>query len=89
MNELLHNPRIVFASTMYGYTGESTVRANRDLTEKDFKKWYDHTIKSIPKKAEVDVYAVYDSEDGWVDITADWFIHEMNMENDARCVPFN
>lgn len=94
MSEVLTNPRIVFVETMYGFTGEFVMSANRDLTEKDFKKWYDHTIKSIPKKADVDVYAIYDTEDGWADITSNWFIHEMNMKMDAvngipEELPFN
>lgn len=87
MNQVLHNPVIVVIDESFGYTAEYEHSAGRDLTEREFKKWYDHMSKNLPEF--ITTVALYSDDEGVHEITADWFFHEMNMWNDARCVPFN
>ena len=88
MNQLLREPRIVFFETMYGCTAHSEKRAGRDLTEREFKKWYNHVTKNMPDF--ISAMAEYSDEDGDEhEITQHWFIHEMNMWHNANSFPFN
>ena len=77
--KILKNCRICFSDSCYGYTAQSFRFPTRDLTEKEFKKWYKHICKSLPKFCDIDVYAFIDNEDGdCYDLTMDWVDLEMS-----------
>ena len=75
--EMLKNPRIVFIDTSFGYTGESAIFANRELTEKDFKKWYNNVCRRNRFNHKVDVFAEYGVEDDYHEISQYWAHEEM------------
>lgn len=88
MSEVFKAPKIRFFETMYGYTSYSEREAGRDLSEKDFRKWYNHYIKRVPEY--IDVAAIYTDDDGdELDISQYWFMHEVSMWEDANNLPFN
>ena len=84
----MKNPALVFFDTAYGYTASSTIKAGRDLTEKELRKWWRHYADRAPHY--VDVGATYEREDGEViDATAYWVMHECAMYSDAHSAIFN
>ena len=82
MDKLLKNPRITNYDTMYGYVGSSSIFAGRDLTEKDFKKWYKNYLKRLGKAIRyMDVIAEYDDDELDVcDLTSYWYNVEMQHD---------
>ena len=81
-DKLLKNPRITTYETMYGCTGSSSVFAGRDLTEKDFKKWFKHYLRRMGKAIRyIGVIAEYDDEEFDVcDLTSYWYNVEMSHD---------
>lgn len=77
--KILKNCRICFSDSCYGYTAQSFRFPTRDLTEKEFKKWYKHICKSLPKFCDIDVYALYNDEEGYeCNLTMYWANLEMD-----------
>ena len=74
---------MVFVDSSFGYTAESRIEAGRDdLTLKDFKKWWKHTLKTIPFEAwlNIDVLAEYEDEDGLHEMAMYWGNEEMTHD---------
>jgi len=83
---MLKNPRIkIIDDGCFGYTGSWVLYADRDLTEKDFKKWFNHVWKHLAPNDNA--YAISDDEDGdgYHEWSQWWAIQE--MQNDPA-IPF-
>lgn len=85
MDKLLHNPHLTFLDDAFGYTGESRVYAGRDLTERDFKKWYNHVWERNKFNSYLIILAHYEDEDGLHELANYWGMQE--MQNDPH-IPF-
>lgn len=84
----MRNPALVFFDEMYGYTAQSERRANRELSEKELRKWWKHYSKRLPEN--VCVAAVYENEDGEIrDATEYWCMHECAKYAEAHHGVFN
>ena len=77
---MLKNPRLVFVDTSYPITAYSERPANRDLTERDFKKWYNNVSRRMIRQGDyyTDLLAVYDDEDGEHELANYWGNVEMS-----------
>lgn len=77
--DMIKNPRIVITDNgCFGYTGTTLLKAGRDLSERDFKKWYVSVCKRLlppdsatayGQPADDDDYTEYD----WIDYSLHWF----------------
>lgn len=84
----MKNPALVFFDEMYGYTAKSERRANRDLNEKELRKWWKHYSDRTPRN--ISVAAVYEDEDGHtIDATEYWCMHECSKYAEAHYDEFN
>lgn len=77
--EMIKNPRLVITDNgCFGYIGSCVREAGRDLSERDFKKWYTHIRKRLFPTDSVTAYgqpADDDTftEDDWIDYSLHWF----------------
>ena len=76
--KILKNPRIVFLDDMYGFTSKFVKESKRDLTERDFKKWYNRIYKKNKYIEGLTILAEYEDEDGIHDISSYWACVEMD-----------
>ena len=77
---MLKNPRLVFVDTSYPVTAYSERSAGRDLTESDFKKWFNNVSRQMIRQGcyDIDLLAVYDDEDGQHELANYWGGLEMS-----------
>ena len=84
----MKNPTLVIFDTAFGYGASYSIKAGRDLTEKEMRKWWRHYADKAPDY--VGVGATYENEDGEaVDITAYWVMHECAKYSEAHDHIFN
>lgn len=53
---------VIYDDGCFGYVGSRTLYAPCELSERDFKKWYNHVLKNVSFADTV--LAEYDDEDG-------------------------
>ena len=84
---MLKNPRIeIVDDGCFGYTGSYVLEAGRDLTERDFKKWFNHVYKRLLPPDTAYAYSDDEEYEGCQHEWSQWWgIQE--MQNDPN-IPF-
>ena len=81
----MRNARLAIVSYEEGHMVEREIFANREISEKAFKKWYNHVFREEVRRSDkhcfnglADIFAVYDDESGdWHELANYWGIQEM------------
>ena len=82
---LLNNARLEIVDDCYGCTGSTVIYANRDLTEKDFKKWWKNVLKRVSMYADVYAYCEENHDENRHEYAMYWF--NQTLEHDPT-IPF-
>lgn len=75
---------VIYDDGCFGYVGSRTLYAPCELSERDFKKWYNHVSKNVSLTDTV--LAEYDDEDGSTCEIGCYWMNDELQNNPA--VPF-